>query len=174
MRVNKEYKSSFYFEINKLLKIFNIDKKYQNEKVITLVENVSHLDNKDLYIRLANKKLNNIIEKIFQLNDDIIFCSNIYLDKENTFCRQYKLKLRRYLRKIENINMVSTFTDEDIIEHYYTKTKYSNIKIKSLILDIVNKDLVYQGYGLETVFIINKSKAFAIALYDDREVFIEY
>ena len=58
MRVNKDYKSSFYFEINKLLKIFNIEKKYQNEKVITLVENVSHLDNKDLYIRLANKKLN--------------------------------------------------------------------------------------------------------------------
>ena len=33
MRVNKDYKSSFYFEINKLLKIFNIEKKYQYEDI---------------------------------------------------------------------------------------------------------------------------------------------
>lgn len=165
-------KSNFNNEINLFLDKINMKMNLKNEKVIELEENISHLEECALYIEKVNKNLLKIINNIFKDEDEIIFCVNIYKDNKGYY--YLPLKLKRYLKKKSNINMVSTLNDNGKEEHYYLNTKYSNIKIKKLISEIVEKDLGNYIEGLETSFIINKRSSVAVVLYDDRYIFIEY
>lgn len=165
-------KSNFNNEINLFLDKINMKMNLKNEKVIELEENISHLEECTLYIEKVNKNLLKIINNIFKDEDEIIFCVNMYKDNDRYYYRP--LKLKRYLKNNGNINMVSTLNSNVKEEHYYLNTKYSNIKIKKLISEIVEKDLGNCIDGLETSFIINKRSLVAVVLYDDRYIFIEY
>ena len=165
-------KSNFNKEINLFVDKINMNVKFKNERVIELEESISHLEECELYIEKVSEKLYKILNEIFQDEDEIIFCINIYKESDKYY--YLPLKLRRYLKKKDKINMISSLNENEIIEHYYINTRYNNVKIKKLISEIVKKDLGNRIERLETSFIINKRCSVAVVLYDDRYIFIEY
>ncbi|MDB1934065.1 hypothetical protein PMY12_08540 [Clostridium tertium] len=165
-------KSNFNKEINLFVDKINMNVKLKSERVIELEESISHLEECELYIEKVSENLYKILNEIFQDEDEIIFCINIYKESDKYY--YLPLKLRRYLKKKDKINMISSLNENEIIEHYYINTRYNNVKIKKLISEIVKKDLGNRIEGLETSFIINKRCSVAVVLYDDRYIFIEY
>lgn len=147
--------------------------KYKKEYIIELEENISHLDDTDTYILNVTNRLYKIITELFEHGDNIIFCVNTYKDVASKEYFFRPVKLRRYLKQNKAINMVSTYRNNELIEYYFTRCKYADVKIKKLILEITKKDLGNYIDGLDSVFIINMNRDIAIILYDDRYIFIE-